>query len=141
MKPIRRQKSAYPPIDTLSNTATLLATYGIVAPELVGSWITCGISAAETAFCWGGNSYGQIGNGTTQDSYYPVQVLGEGGAGGLRGLVGITTGTVYSSCAVSASGHAYSWGAGMLERLGDNSSLNSTAPVAVVNSSGEGNLS
>ena len=37
---------------------------------------TCGIRGDGTAWCWGSNGYGELGDGTTTDSATPVQVLG-----------------------------------------------------------------
>lgn len=37
---------------------------------------TCGIQANQTLWCWGRNSTGQLGDGTTTDQSSPVQVTG-----------------------------------------------------------------
>jgi alpha-tubulin suppressor-like RCC1 family protein len=37
---------------------------------------TCAIKTAGTLWCWGSNSSGQLGDGTTTGSYVPVQVTG-----------------------------------------------------------------
>ena len=36
---------------------------------------TCGVSTAGAALCWGGNTFGQLGNGTTLDQATPGAVL------------------------------------------------------------------
>jgi alpha-tubulin suppressor-like RCC1 family protein len=57
----------------------------ITTPQRVGSdsnWLSlspsaqnnCGLRADGTAWCWGGNSQGQVGDGTNTDSYVPVPV-------------------------------------------------------------------
>jgi alpha-tubulin suppressor-like RCC1 family protein len=53
--------------------------------------------------CWGRNSRGQLGDGTTTDRNGPVGVTG-----GLR-FVRIYAGSV-TSCGISATGEAYCWG-------------------------------
>jgi alpha-tubulin suppressor-like RCC1 family protein len=42
----------------------------------VGLEFSCGITTSDTVYCWGANTFGQLGNGTTTDSPVPVQVTG-----------------------------------------------------------------
>ncbi len=48
------------------------APYASIA---AGQVHTCAVTQAGTAWCWGGNTYGNLGNGTTTGSRAPVQVL------------------------------------------------------------------
>jgi len=93
----------------------------------VGSTSACAI-ADGYAYCWGSNTYGQLGDGTTVSSSAPVAV---DTSGVLRGKVvtDIAVGSA-SACAV-ADGAAYCWGAGGSGRLGNGGSTNSNVPVAV----------
>src|SRR5690606_12851537 len=40
----------------------------------VGYNHTCGISSHGAAYCWGANTYGQLGNGSTTNSHVPELV-------------------------------------------------------------------
>jgi len=90
---------------------------------------TCGVTTAGAAYCWGNNSSGQIGDGTTTDRASPVAVLGglsfvvvsAGGPGGYS-----------HTCGVTAGGAAYCWGNNSSGELGDGTTNDRTSPVAVV---------
>src|SRR2546427_760290 len=61
---------------------------------------TCGLTAAGAAYCWGDNSNGQLGDGTTTDRSSPVLV-----AGGVS-FAAVSTGDAHN-CGVTAAGAAY----------------------------------
>jgi alpha-tubulin suppressor-like RCC1 family protein len=42
----------------------------------VGDVHVCGVTIAGAVYCWGGNTFGQLGNGTTNDSPMPQLVTG-----------------------------------------------------------------
>ena len=62
----------------------------------------CGLTNDGRAFCWGGNSSGQLGDGTTDDKDQPVAV-----SGSLR-FVSITTAHAYT-CGITQRG-VFCWG-------------------------------
>jgi alpha-tubulin suppressor-like RCC1 family protein len=84
---------------------------------------TCAINASGTVWCWGENSSGQLGNGTTTNSPTPVEVTG------LTGAIRIATGAGFS-CAQVSGGDVYCWGSGSFGQLGNDSNSSSTTPVA-----------
>jgi hypothetical protein len=63
---------------------------------------TCGIDVDGIAYCWGLNSWGQLGNGTFEHSTTPVRVAGD-----LR-FISISAGG--QVCGVSTEGSVYCWG-------------------------------
>lgn len=82
---------------------------------------TCALVSGGAMRCWGANTSGQLGNGSTSGSSVPVSVSG------LSGIVGMATGMSHS-CAVSGAGAMYCWGDDNSD-AGGTSTINSTVPV------------
>ena len=101
--------------------------------QVIAGWIhTCGVTASNAAFCWGFNSEGQNGNGTTSPSNTPTRV-----SGNLL-FAAVTTGTADSqmsgihSCGLTTAGRVYCWGLNEFGELGDGTTTRRLSPVAVV---------
>jgi alpha-tubulin suppressor-like RCC1 family protein len=85
---------------------------GITFASIDGGFFhTCGISADADAYCWGSNSFGQIGSGGTQPGAGPELVAGE------HKWAAIAAGQVHT-CGITTSGAAYCWGDGTWGQLG-----------------------
>ena len=93
-----------------------------------GAFHTCAIEAGK-AYCWGDDTFGELGDGSTFSSSVPVPVDTSGVLAG-KTLTEITTG-FYDTCALDSTGAAYCWGYGPYGELGDGSAASSTVPVAV----------
>ncbi len=83
-------------------------TSGVVAIT-AGQAFTCALTRAGTVMCWGVNTTGDLGNGTTKDSNIPVEVLDPAGSAPLGGVVAISAGQ-YHACAVTSAGAVLCWG-------------------------------
>ena len=81
---------------------------------------------------WGGNSQGQLGDGTTSNRSSPVEVDPTGALAG-KVIKQIAAGYLFS-LAVDAAGVAYAWGGNVFGELGDGTQTGRTTPVAVVSS-------
>jgi alpha-tubulin suppressor-like RCC1 family protein len=92
-----------------------------------GSSHTCAILDNASLKCWGSNSHGQLGDGTTTDSSTPVSV--DVGAG--RYAVAISGGR-YQSCAILDDGSVKCWGYNGYGGLGDGTYTNSGSPATSV---------
>lgn len=86
---------------------------------------TCGLAENGTAYCWGDNTGGALGNGSTVNSAVPVAV-----SGGFT-FVQVKAGLRYT-CGITATGQAYCWGQNTDGQLGTGTSTESRVPVAVV---------
>jgi alpha-tubulin suppressor-like RCC1 family protein len=91
---------------------------------------TCGLTDAGEAWCWGDNSLGQLGDGTTINKSLPVQVLQP--AGGSVKYTSLTGGGGHT-CGLTDAGPAYCWGTDVHGQLGDGDpGSNKSTPVPVV---------
>jgi hypothetical protein len=90
---------------------------------------TCALDHGR-AYCWGGNSDGQLGDGSTGGSSgVPVAVDTSGVLAG-KTLTQISA-SGFTTCALSSAGAAYCWGEGGQGQLGDSGITDSHVPVPV----------
>ena len=85
----------------------------------------CAVTLEDEVECWGHNDAGQLGNGTTVDSYTPVQVVG------LSGPVVAVEAGLSHTCVLTADGGVQCWGGNAFGQLGDGSTEPSLYPVDV----------
>jgi alpha-tubulin suppressor-like RCC1 family protein len=103
----------------------------------------CALLTSGRVDCWGFNDFGQLGDGKTKNSSRPVAVTAVGGKGVLTGVASVVSDTLaYGSeyCAVLRSGGVDCWGLNQDGELGDGTTKNSDAPVAVKAVGGSGLL-
>lgn len=82
-----------------------------------GAAFNCALTHAGTVMCWGDNTTGDLGNGTTTDSDLPVEVLDVAGSAPLSGVVAISAGQ-YFVCALTSAGAVLCWGDNAEQELG-----------------------
>lgn len=118
---------AYPSV-SCSRTPILVSGIDNAIAVAAGGNNTCAILSDRTVKCWGDNSSGQLGDGTTTDSYVPVTV------NGITNAVAIGAGR--TACAVHMDGGLECWGLnGLSGMLGIGTIEDipfSTTPVRVV---------
>ena len=105
--------------------ASALTTAAQVAS---GGRTTCAVMTGGNAYCWGDNTYGQLGNGTTTSSATPVLVSG----GYTWATISIVVqNNAAAVCGVTTAGVGYCWGANNNGQVGDNTTTQRTTPTAV----------
>ena len=114
-------------------TTTRLAPTAVTMPSGVtfaslaaGQTHTCGLTSAGAAYCWGSNSDGQLGDGTTTTRLMPTAVITPGGV-----TFASLTGGQHHTCGLTAAGAAYCWGDNGFGQLGDGTTTTRLTPIAV----------
>jgi len=88
-----------------------------------GAAHTCALTY-EDVFCWGDNTFGQLGDGTEERTDLPVAVVG------LESPTAIAAGLNHT-CALSASTDVTCWGMNAFAQLGNGSGDNASTPIPV----------
>lgn len=101
------------PVVQIATTASVEPDWLSGANALAQRACAAGVSGA--VYCWGTNSSGQSGDGTTNCAYTPVMVTG------LPSPVARLATTPRTTCALLTNGKVYCWGDGAHGQLGDGS--------------------
>jgi hypothetical protein len=108
-----------------SVTPTAVAGTGNVSVLSAGGLHACTVSTAGALRCWGRNNKGQLGLGSTSDSYTPATVTVAGGT-----VADVASGALHT-CAVLNTGAVQCWGDNQFGQLGTGDMTDRTAPVSV----------
>lgn len=105
-----------------------------------GNVFACATLRDGHAVCWGANTQGQLGNGTTTDAARPTPVLGTDGNGPLTGVAEVSAGFA-RACARLTDGQVRCWGYNQDGTLGNaTSGGDALRPIVVLDEAGTGPL-
>lgn len=105
-----------------------------VAGVAVGEHHACAWLTDGSAKCWGNNTSGQLGNGSTTGSSSPVSVTG------LSGVTKMVAGAAHT-CALVSGGYVKCWGSNTVGSIGDGTFVDRLVPTTVSNISSISSLS
>ena len=114
-----------PPVDVTGLGSGVL---GIAA----GADHTCAFLADDVTKCWGGNSGGQLGDGSQTQRLTPVELIPR-----LTGVSALALGG-NNSCAMAADGAVTCWGANATGQLGDGTTVGRSEATLEVEGLGYG---
>jgi alpha-tubulin suppressor-like RCC1 family protein len=113
----------------ISGTAVLTPITYATAPAFVsltvGGAHACALTAESTAYCWGLNNWGQLGDSSQTRRNSPTRVAGD-----LR-FTQISAGFLHT-CGITTAGAAACWGFNRSGELGDSTAAFRVAPRHVV---------
>ena len=91
----------------------------------LGNLHSLGLRTNGTAWAWGYNNFGQLGDGTTVSKSSPVSVVG-----GFTDWCQVSAGG--SSVGLRTNGTAWAWGCNNFGQLGDGTTVSKSSPVSVI---------
>jgi len=89
-----------------------------------GGGHTVGLMADGTIWTWGSNNYGEVGDGTTIDRHFPMQI------GVDQEWVRVTGGKEHTA-GLMADGSLWAWGWNTHGQLGDSTTIDRSSPVQI----------
>lgn len=91
-----------------------------------GAYQTASIKTDGTLWCWGGNSYGELGDSTNTNKSSPVQTAAYGNNWSYVSL------GFNSAIATKSDGTLWTWGQNNYGQLGDNTTISKSSPVQTI---------
>ncbi|MCB0047357.1 MAG: hypothetical protein KDD92_18170 [Caldilineaceae bacterium] len=108
-----------------TEATSALVPLGNIQAVTAGSGHACALTTDGGVFCWGDNTYGQLGDDTRVNRPTPVAV-----AGLNSGVIMISAGRDHT-CALKESGELLCWGKNDDGQIGDNTLTDRRTPAAV----------
>jgi S1-C subfamily serine protease len=86
---------------------------------------TCGVTREGQAYCWGSNTRGQLGTGSTANSTVPVRVAGD------LAFESIDAGSIHT-CGITTAGEIWCWGDNSEGGVAPSGQTTHTEPIRVL---------
>ena len=128
------QLASDPKMVIYSKVPVPMNNFGSVISIAAGGYHSLVVKTDGTVWAWGGNVYGQLGNGTYTDSFTPLQVKGDLGIAFLQQVKVVAAGGNYSLALGDDGGmnQVFAWGDNFSGQLGDGTTSTSSFPRQVL---------
>ena len=103
------------PTNTPTKTAVPAYPWGVFTEISAGYGHSCALTSVGSAYCWGENTLGQLGSGSTISIYFPVPVIVPAG---VTTFTEISAGDTHT-CMLTSTGAAYCTGSSRYGQLGN----------------------
>ena len=122
----------YPTAVMASAASPTTSLTGVKEVSLNTSSTACALMQDTGVKCWGSGTTGQLGNGGTASSTYPVDVRASASdASRLLGVRKVSMGRGNAACALMETGGVKCWGYKNYGQLGNGETANSASPAPV----------
>jgi hypothetical protein len=102
-----------------------------IKKNAMGELFACALGSDSHVWCWGGNGFGQLGNGMLVSSALAVQVLEASGGASFGEVEDIGCGSRHA-CVLKKDGTVWCWGANEVGQLGSGAiSTSASVPLKV----------
>lgn len=122
---------------TVSQGTPVAVSGGLTFTSLsAGGYHSCGVASGGMAYCWGRNTFAELGDTSTTGSSCGVTPSGNAYCSTPMVVSGGTTFAAvsageYHTCGLTAGGAAYCWGSNHNGQLGNGDTTGSSTPLAV----------
>lgn len=89
-----------------------------------GLFHACALTATGKVYCWGNNSYGQLGDGSFSPRLVPTQVK-------ISAEVKMISSGQYHNCAITKAAEVFCWGSNEYGQLGNSNNKDSNTPTKI----------
>src|SRR4051812_28880241 len=104
-----------------------LVIAGIEFSSVVAGWLhSCGVATSGATYCWGDNTSGQLGIGTSDTDIHPRPLL----VSFTEKFAQLSLGSRVT-CGITVDKRAFCWGRNATGQLGDGTTTDRTTPTAV----------
>ena len=103
----------------------------IIISVSLGRSYSSALTSTGRVFTWGQNSFGQLGDGTTDNKLIPTEITSQFNLLNNDTVSLLLSSGVYHSSALTSTGRLFTWGINEYGQLGDGTTINKLSPTEI----------